>query len=124
MKTKFISYKQISKTSSLMRLRFEASKVDVIFEMDNRQRDILYMYINRQMNLERNATFSSNAFEIHKPGKDVQKGTDFSIVLSETGGGILINLLGKRDSIDKTPSTLGVLKIEYNEDSNSEKWIR
>ena len=124
MKTKFISHKQISKTSSLMRLRFEDSKVDVIFEMDNRQRDILYMYINREMNLERNVTFSSDVFEIHKHGKDVQKGTDFSVVLSESSDGILINLLGKRDGIDKTPSTLGVLKVLYNKDSNPEKWIR
>lgn len=121
---KFISYKEISSKESLMRIRFESYNVDVIFEMDNRQRNVLYMYLNREMKLERNVTFSSEKFEIHKPGADVQKGTDFSVVLSESGDGIMLNLLGKRDGIDKTPSTLGVLKVEYKEDSENEKWIR
>lgn len=117
---KFLSHEKISDGRYLMRISFEKNGMDIFFEMDKFDRNLLYRYLNREISVEDNGhvTFDSEKFEIKDADRlPYMEGTNLKIVLSSLYDGELkLSIFGTcRGSNRQT--LIGILKVIYNDDN-------
>ena len=117
---KFLSYKKISDGRYLMRLSFEKNGMDVFFEMNKFDRNLLYRYLNREISVEDNGhvTFDSPTFEIKDSDRiPYANGTNLEITLSSLYDGELkLSIFGKCTGSERQ-TLIGILRIIYNGDN-------
>ena len=114
----FLSYKKISDGRYLMRLSFEKSGHDIMFECNKFDRNLLFRYVNKEIDVKSSGhvTFDAPTFQIKnaEDGTLYLEGTSLSITLSSLYNGELkISVFGKFKGSDRS-TLIGVLRILYD----------